>query len=215
MSSAPLFNPRDRLRGLSIEKKSEPLHFHKDTDDPDKIKADAVSRFLEKTLEFKLCKITFDEYRQELIKWFPLINGLGNIVMKVNVNVIVAQDNNTSTPQQLNTSTPQQLNTSTPQQLNTSTAQQLNTSTALNFEVHSHSSDPYPVENSYYSPMIYITKPPQLLNSHAQKIRSYWNSKNPHVPHPFKKLTLRTSKFNAEKAFIESLDMSGKTTKIL
>ena len=131
------------------------------------------------------------------------------------LNTSTAQQLNTSTPQQLNTSTPQQLNTSTPQQLNTSTAQQLNTSTALNFEVHSHSSDPYPVENSYYSPMIYITKPPQLLNSHAQKIRSYWNSKNPHVPHPFKKLTLRTSKFNAEKAFIESLDMSGKTTKIL
>lgn len=183
MSSGPLFNPRDRLRGVSTHISSDPLRFPKESEGPDKIKADAVSRFLEKTLEYKLCRISFDEYRQELITWFPLISGLGSMVMKVNVNVIVGQPLNASAP--------------------------------LDPELRSLSSDPSPAETGFCSPTGCAAKPPQLLSSHAQKIRSYWNSKNPHVPHPFKKLTLRTSNISAEKAFIESLDMSGKTTKIL
>lgn len=44
-----------------------------------------MANFVEKTLEYQAQKISFDEYKAELLKWFPLLKNFSKIYMDINI----------------------------------------------------------------------------------------------------------------------------------
>lgn len=44
-----------------------------------------MTNFVEKTLEYQAQKISFDDYKAELLKWFPLLKNFSKIYMDINI----------------------------------------------------------------------------------------------------------------------------------
>lgn len=216
MNCSTPFNPRQRLN-ISAPKPSPQIpiqvlpksnenasNFRKEGCREYGDQSDFMRDFIEKTMEFKMAKIGLEEYKIELLRWFPLLSSFARVNM--NINLI-------SSPSAL-----------------TATARPIPAITDFSTH-HSRSSDAEP-ENSNeersnpessvtdFDPISSkvhrepIERAERLLECHAQKIREFWADKTPNVPLTFSKKSIGPDLGKKEMVFLETVDMSRRVIKI-
>ena len=184
--SAP-FNPRARLRHPS----SRNL----------KMGPGELEEFVSRSLDFRSGAISFSQFRDELVNWFPLIRNFKNV--KIAVDILLPQPDDQLFSLQSPSKSPQispfaYLIPSTPQPLNSSTAQQLNGSAVENPIATAESPFPYEPRNA-----LFIS---------SRKIKGFWDLRGHFRPNLFKKVLL--FRLNSTDTFtFELVDLAAKVIR--
>ena len=203
MDSCGAFNPRARLAApkLFVEPSSSIIRAELPKPSEQNTQQTQLTEFMKKSMEFKNKKISIEEYRKELVRWFPLLNGLGQVKLDVNVIVGGAGMGQTSTDVSfLSAQVPSRIEE--PSRLS---PEKQNFAGFLPPEDRSVDED----DQSFSAQRIRR----QVIASQVRKIRSFWSATNSHIPHTFKKKGFFRSRLGREQVLVELVDMGCKAIK--